>query len=63
MPSSTPFPIRFTEEDQEIIADLRGRTAMTTPALIRYALRNLRDHMDATSPRKRATRRAKGGRR
>jgi hypothetical protein len=48
---STPFPIRLSEEDQRIIADLRGRTALTTPAIVRLAIRTLRDHMDATSPK------------
>jgi hypothetical protein len=52
MASSTPFPIRFTEEDQEVLADLQQRTGLTTPGVVRLALRTLRDHLAATTPKR-----------
>jgi hypothetical protein len=55
MAASNPIPIRFTEDDQQVLAELQERTGLTTPGVIRLALRTLRDHLGAR-PRTRAKR-------
>ena len=41
MTSGNPIPIRFTEEDEVLLERLRERTGLTTPSILRLALRAL----------------------
>ena len=51
MTPNDPTPIRFTDEDEKLIEKLRKRLGITTPAVLRLALRALTQQEAANAPR------------
>lgn len=43
-----PFPIRFNDEDLQIIKELQEETGLTTPSVVRLALRALKRERSKT---------------
>jgi hypothetical protein len=56
MATTNPVAVRFSDEDWIVINDLRERTGLTVPGVLRLAIRALRDKLADEKPPKKQKR-------